>query len=86
MAGPATIFVRSWPAPGRTTARLILHELVHVEQWRRHGLVGFLLRYLGDYLRNLSRGAGRRDAYMAIGLERDARERAESVLAGIRRS
>ncbi len=86
IAGPATIFVRQWPAPGEAAARLVLHELVHVEQWRRHGSVEFLLRYLGDYLKNLSRGIGRRDAYLAIDLERDARVRAESVLAGLRRS
>jgi hypothetical protein len=31
--------------------RLLHHELVHVAQWRRHGVVGFLVRYLGAYLR-----------------------------------
>lgn len=29
--------------------RLLRHELVHVQQWRRFGVVGFLARYLGAY-------------------------------------
>lgn len=31
--------------------RLMDHELVHVRQWRDHGVLGFLVRYLGAYLR-----------------------------------
>lgn len=31
--------------------RLARHEAEHVRQWRRHGVVGFLVRYLGAYLR-----------------------------------
>ena len=31
--------------------RLARHEAEHVRQWRRHGAVGFLVRYLGSYLR-----------------------------------
>jgi len=31
--------------------RLLRHELVHVRQWRQHGFSGFLVRYLGAYLR-----------------------------------
>lgn len=31
--------------------RLIDHELVHVEQWRRLGVAGFLASYLSAYLR-----------------------------------
>jgi hypothetical protein len=37
-------------------ARLLLHELVHVRQWRDAGPVRFLARYLGDYLRGRLRG------------------------------
>jgi hypothetical protein len=32
-------------------ARLLRHEVVHVRQWRHFGVVGFLARYLGAYLR-----------------------------------
>ncbi len=40
------IFIRS-SALG--SARLLRHELVHVRQWRRLGVVGFALRYLRAY-------------------------------------
>jgi hypothetical protein len=30
-------------------AHLLRHELVHVDQYRRHGIVGFLTRYLWWY-------------------------------------
>ena len=32
-------------------ARLLRHELEHVRQWREQGVLGFLRRYLGAYLR-----------------------------------
>lgn len=31
--------------------RILRHERVHVEQWSRHGLIGFLVRYLWYHLR-----------------------------------
>ena len=52
--------------------RLLRHELVHVEQWRRYGVVGFLRRYLGAYLRLRFRGHGHKDAYRRIPLEEEA--------------
>lgn len=52
---------------------LVVHELTHVEQWRRLGPVGWARRYLGEYLRNRVRGAGHAGAYRAIGLEVEAR-------------
>ena len=39
-------------------ARLLRHELEHVRQWRRYGVIGFLWRYLGAYLRWRARGYG----------------------------
>ena len=30
---------------------LARHEAAHVRQWRRHGALGFLVRYVGSYLR-----------------------------------
>ena len=53
-------------------ARLLRHELVHVEQWRRLGFVGFLVRYVGSYLRWRLRGHGHWDAYRHIPLEIEA--------------
>lgn len=52
---------------------LLAHELVHVRQWRELGVIRFLRRYLGAYVRGRLRGSGHRDAYLAISLEREAR-------------
>jgi hypothetical protein len=59
---------------GRT---LLAHELVHVEQFRRHGTIRFLLRYLGQYLRALRRLRSHRTAYRSMPLELEARARAD---------
>lgn len=58
----------------RRLARLLVHELAHVAQWRALGVGGFLRRYLGDYLRARAGGSGHRQAYAAISLERQAEE------------
>lgn len=58
--------------------RLLRHELVHVEQWRRLGVVGFLRRYLGAYLVWRLRGHGHWDAYRRIPLEVEAEWRART--------
>jgi hypothetical protein len=58
------------------SARLLRHELVHVEQWRRLGVTGFLARYLGAYLRWRLRAHGHRGAYLRIPLEVEAEWRA----------
>ena len=52
--------------------RLLRHEQVHVEQWRRLGIGGFLRRYLGAYLRWRLHGHGHWDAYRRIPLEIEA--------------
>jgi hypothetical protein len=52
---------------------LIAHELVHVRQWRELGSVGFLVRYLGAYMRSRWRGLSHQAAYEAIPLEVEAR-------------
>lgn len=54
------------------TPYLIRHELVHVRQWRRHGVMGFLVRYLGAYLQARLRGDTHRIAYLRIPLEVEA--------------
>jgi hypothetical protein len=56
---------------------LLSHEAVHVEQWRQHGTVGFLVRYLGDYIRGRAVGLPHHTAYRAIRFEREAVERSE---------
>jgi hypothetical protein len=52
--------------------RLLRHELVHVAQWRRLGVAGFLARYLGAYLRWRLRGHSHWDSYRRIPLEIEA--------------
>lgn len=53
-------------------ARLLRHELVHVEQWRRFGVGGFLVRYLWAYLAWRLRGYPHWAAYRRIPLEVEA--------------
>lgn len=53
-------------------ARLLVHELIHVRQWKTLGVPRFLASYLSDYLRGRLRGLGHRDAYQSIRLEREA--------------
>jgi hypothetical protein len=55
-----------------SSARLLRHELVHVRQWRRLGVAGFLRRYLGAYLRWRVRGYPHMGAYRRIPLEVEA--------------
>lgn len=52
--------------------RLLRHELVHVEQWRRLGFAGFVRRYVGAYLRWRLRAHGHWAAYRRIPLEVEA--------------
>ncbi len=52
--------------------RLIDHELVHVRQWRQLGVLGFLVRYLGTYLRWRLRRYPHWAAYRRIPLEIEA--------------
>ena len=51
---------------------LLRHEEVHVEQWRRYGVVGFLRRYLFAYLAWRIRGYGHWGAYRRIPIEIEA--------------
>ena len=58
---------------------LIVHELTHIDQWRRLGPVGWARAYLGDYFRGRRRGVGHVEAYRGIGLEVEARETARRL-------
>lgn len=51
---------------------LLRHELVHVRQWTRYGVGGFLWRYLGAYVLGRFRRQGHRGAYLRIPLEIEA--------------
>lgn len=61
---------------------LLVHELTHIEQWRRLGTVGWLRRYLGDYLRRRRRGVPHAEAYRENPLEVEARALAGTFASG----
>ncbi len=63
------IFIRS---SALDSARLLRHELVHVRQWRRLGVAGFGVRYLGAYTRWRLRRYPHWAAYRRIPLEIEA--------------
>ena len=54
------------------STRLLRHELVHVRQWRHHGITGFLRRYLRDYARWRLRRYPHWAAYRRIPMEIEA--------------
>jgi hypothetical protein len=60
--------------------KLLRHELEHVAQYRRHGVVGFLWRYVGAYLRLRLAGHDHRGAYRRIPFEASAEWRARRAL------
>ena len=59
---------------------LVVHELVHVDQWRREGSVAFVSRYVSEYVRNRMIGLDHRNAYRAIGFEVAAYDVSERAL------
>jgi hypothetical protein len=64
----STVITRSrLPSPA-----LVRHELVHVRQWRRHGIVGFVVRYVGSYTWLRLQRHGHLGAYLRIPLEIEA--------------
>lgn len=70
---------RSGTDPDRC-GRLVVHELMHIEQWRRLGAIRHISQYAGDYLRGrLRRRLGHWEAYRTIRLEVEARDAAASV-------
>ena len=64
---------RLFDADPEWLARLLLHELVHVRQWRDAGPGHFLVRYVGDYLRARFAGRSHEESYRGIRYEVEAR-------------
>jgi hypothetical protein len=62
--------------------QLLAHEMVHVRQWRERGVVGFLVAYVGEYVRRRRDGLGHWDAYRAISFEAEARTLSAGLDAG----
>ena len=73
--------IRTGAEPARN-GNLLVHELMHVEQWRRLGAVRHTTQYVGDYLKGRWRRLGHWESYRAIRLEVEAREAAASISAG----
>jgi len=59
--------------PARALGLLVIHELVHVRQWRKRGVFSFLGTYGSDYLGGRRRKLGHRGAYRQIEYETEAR-------------
>jgi hypothetical protein len=62
------------------SVRLLRHEVEHVAQYARFGVLGFLRRYLWSYLRWRLRGYGHFAAYRRIPFEASAEWRARRAL------
>jgi len=84
IALPYVVYVhtRAYNRPRADLTPLVVHELVHVSQWREEGYFRFAVRYLGDYLRGRLRHQSHAEAYRAIGYEIEARALTEELLAG----
>jgi hypothetical protein len=63
---------------GTNFERLLRHELAHVRQVDRLGLIVFLWRYVGEYARNWIRLRSAAAAYAAISFEIEARAAEEA--------
>lgn len=63
-----------------SSERLVRHELEHVAQYRRFGVLGFLRRYVASYVRLRLRGHTHRGAYRRVPFEASAEWRARRAL------
>ncbi len=66
------VYVRTADAPDGLE-RLLRHEIEHVRQINRIGLIRFYARYGVEYVRHRRAGMTSWDAYRAISFEREAR-------------
>jgi Domain of unknown function (DUF4157) len=65
--------------PNSYMERLLRHELAHVRQVNRHGLIGFLVRYVTEFLRHFVREKSVAAAYRKISFEVEAAAAEESL-------
>ncbi len=75
IALPYVVYVRprTYTRPRGEIARLVIHEVIHVNQWREEGYLRFAWRYVRDYVQGRLDGRSHREAYRAIGYEVEAR-------------
>ncbi len=71
-----TVYIRSevLDAAPSLLGPLLVHELVHVQQWKQLGVVRFLWKYVAGYIGGRLTGLPHQDAYRAIPIEIEARE------------
>ena len=76
IALPHVIYMHSrwYRRPRAEMARLVLHEAIHVSQWRQTGNLRFAATYVFDYLRGRVRRRGHARAYREIRYETQARD------------
>ncbi|MDJ0961295.1 MAG: hypothetical protein QNJ88_11590 [Acidimicrobiia bacterium] len=65
---------------------LMVHELMHVEQLARLGVLAHSIQYLTDYIRGRAKRLGHWEAYRQIRLEVEARAAASLVRSRIERA
>jgi hypothetical protein len=63
--------------------RLVVHELIHVRQYKAAGYLRFVTSYLKEYWIGRLGGKSPHDAYLDISLEREARELTAQTLSAI---
>lgn len=64
-------------------ARLVIHELIHVRQFRSAGHLRFVMAYLKDYWTGRLGGKSPSEAYRDISYEREARELATRTINAV---
>jgi len=76
-----TVYVRAdlLEAAPSLLGPLIVHELVHAQQWARLGGFRFLWEYLAGYFGGRLTGLSHQEAYRAIPIEVEAREIANQL-------
>jgi hypothetical protein len=62
-------------------AKLVIHELIHVRQYRSAGYIRFVMSYLQEYWLARIGGKSPYEAYRDISHEREARELASRTIA-----
>ena len=70
---------RTYRRPRHEVTRLVIHEMIHVSQWRQEGYLRFAFSYVWDYLRERGRRRGHTEAYRAIRYEVAARVGTDSL-------
>ena len=71
-AGAVTIGNTIYYAINNPPLWLRVHEEVHVVQYDEHGVLGYLFKYVSDYIKNRFKGMKHQEAYRNIPFEIEA--------------